>query len=1447
MIRTKRKRNEIETKREVKQRVLQLPIVAPIASRVVQVERVEEAYQYNSGDTNLGLISEIPQPNNTVNAIITYTYETSRLTDDINIYLRSIKPLVINRMRIALSTGSKKINFHTIGIMVDGNNNNHDMTLGLDYRRGRRILTQQNHIELLWQFFVAQIRHSLSNRTGTSRDGKRLVSIDHSRLYIFRYNNRIGARRFGSSSSYIKTPEVLIGKTHSITNIENLHDRECFKWSIVYLMLFHKGIIKSNKTRVSNYKEHCERLIDTGELVLCEGYDKTKVTGFPVDGPLMDRFERDSNLSIAIWKLSPNSKMITKEMKKVITKVDEKTGKKKKVLEKHTVRVPIVELEPIRRPSKYILNEDSTINKARNPNLLYVPSSNNPLVGHYIAITDLKSLFNRGRGKGFWCRVCESRKFKYVWEYEEHVKSHRNDIEMNQITGKPMIKKLPKKDTVCKYYAGIENRHEDIMPYFAVIDFEALLLNPLRQADIGPILRKSNSIISKIRGTRVWIKILRHITSFLKTNNKIAYPHGEILKETTTFSNFKEQVINTYNQGAVSKILSIIADYADLRLTSSNNAYQCHEAVSYVAAIINSQDDRICNWVNYRAKSSKDKAVYVHALEWLRDRSIEYKKNLDPKWKKRYRLHVYARNMKGYDMHMLLAGMSQVKWERNVIDPKTKDKKYKKWLKIVDTRLPQILGKSLEKISSCKINYLWLKDSMSLIPGSLESRVSVMHKEVKNMDDIESVKNVFGLTFKFFERWFSHLPPETIVEMTKKGEYWYDYMSHYSKMEEKEIPHDKWFNSPLKEYNSYKYGYISANTITQIDTLWILMTEEERNKARCRRGRARYMYDILGCKNLGEYTDYYNIIDVVLEAQVIQNYRKMKYKQDGLDAVQYISAPGLSWAAGLKYTGVEFPLFTDKQIDMLTLVQSCIRGGISMGPYHRGEANNPYMKNYDKDKPTTWIISEDVNGLYAGCMREAVPIGGFRFCTPDEYDHTLQFLLEQARDIDDGTKDHFDENGIRGGGFVSVDLEYPDELHDLHNDYPCAPQRMEVPLDWVSEWTKTKISRYGLTADDVGFTSKNEKLICTLFPKERFCCHYRELYRYYQLGLRVTKKHQILLFKEKECIRPYVERNAKLRKEAKTKTEELDNKQASNDFYGKTSENPEKHQRIHISTSENQTEKLISDDFFKHAVSIKGGVSLISMHKNMVKLDKPIYIAAAILGLSKSVMYGIHYNYFKATYGKRIRLLMTDTDSLVYMIETENVYRDLATKLKHILDCSVYCRSNDDKKTDVRLPLDLLNSKKPEDIEIVNMLQDATNQRVLLKLKDVAADDKVGMLVRMIIMAPKLYAQESENGKSKIALKGLNKETQKHISYEAFNKAANPTSTITTKEALKGNAIFIDYNKIESSDNNLTTNRNARICARMADNKFHHLSETETLAHGHYLLKEKGLYNKKKT
>jgi len=104
-------------------------------------------------------------------------------------------------------------------------------------------------------------------------------------------------------------------------------------------------------------------------------------------------------------------------------------------------------------------------------------------------------------------------------------------------------------------------------------------------------------------------------------------------------------------------------------------------------------------------------------------------------------------------------------------------------------------------------------------------------------------------------------------------------------------------------------------------------------------------------KTMQNYHDHYLPSDVLLLADVFQNFRNSVYQQHHLDPLNFITLPSLAWASALTYTGAELDLITDP--DMYSMVENNMRGGIATILQRYARANNPLVEGYDPSKPNS--------------------------------------------------------------------------------------------------------------------------------------------------------------------------------------------------------------------------------------------------------------------------------------------------------------------------------------------------------------------------------------------------------------------------------------------------------------------------------------------------------------
>ena len=189
-----------------------------------------------------------------------------------------------------------------------------------------------------------------------------------------------------------------------------------------------------------------------------------------------------------------------------------------------------------------------------------------------------------------------------------------------------------------------------------------------------------------------------------------------------------------------------------------------------------------------------------------------------------------------------------------------------------------------------------------------------------------------------------------------------------------------------------------------------------------------------------------------------------------------------------------------------------------------------------------------------------------------------------------------------------------------------------------------------------------EKLVPNLRNKEKYVVHYQVLQLYLSLGMRLTKIHRALQFKQSPWMEPYIRMNTDFRKQATSDFEKDLYKLMNNSVFGKTMENLRKRVDVKLvrSSEENKLRKLIASPAFARYEIFDNDLAAIHMHKRKLVLNRPIYMGACILDLSKQLMYDFYYNNLKTQYDDRCNLLYTDTDSLLLQIQTDDVYADIA-------------------------------------------------------------------------------------------------------------------------------------------------------------------------------------------
>ena len=376
------------------------------------------------------------------------------------------------------------------------------------------------------------------------------------------------------------------------------------------------------------------------------------------------------------------------------------------------------------------------------------------------------------------------------------------------------------------------------------------------------------------------------------------------------------------------------------------------------------------------------------------------------------------------------------------------------------------------------------------------------------------------------------------------------------------------------------------------------------------------------------------------------------------------------------------------------------------------------MKEYNEKAPSKYIMYLDANNLYGWAMSQYLPTGNFKWMTDKEISK-----IDLGKYKADGKK----------GLILEVDLEYPQELHDIHNDYPVTPEKVKVSNNMLSAYRKEIAEKYNIS---IGLVSK---LIPTLRDKKEYVLHYRNLQLYLDLSLKIKKVHQVLKFDQSPWLKQYIDFNNEKRKYAKNSFEKDFFKLMNNSVFGKTMENLCKRVDVRLVTNEKKLDKLTAKPTYMSSKIFSENLMAVHKVKETLTLNRPAYVGMCILNLSKTLMYDFHYNYIKKKYNNRARLLFTDTDSLTYEIEAEDVYKDFW---------------NDKGTFD--------NSNYPESSQYYCNV----NKKIIGKFKDEACGIPI---TEFIGLKSKMYSYVKDNEKGGRTAKGIKKNIIKNnIKHEDY-------------------------------------------------------------------------------
>ncbi|GFW95212.1 c2H2-type domain-containing protein [Trichonephila clavipes] len=292
-------------------------------------------------------------------------------------------------------------------------------------------------------------------------------------------------------------------------------------------------------------------------------------------------------------------------------------------------------------------------------------------------------------------------------------------------------------------------------------------------------------------------------------------------------------------------------------------------------------------------------------------------------YKMRKMIPVVFHNLKNYDAHHIIKCLGNFKdYEFNILANNME--------KYITFSMKKNVKENNVAVS------LQFIDSFQFLPTSLQ-------KLVHNLKDSD---------FNILKQ---NVSQNKIQLLLRKGIYPYEYVDNFQKFSEIALPPASAF------YSTLSGEHVSAEDYEHAKNVW----------------------STFKIKSLGEYHDLYVSSDVLLLADVFENFRKICLKNYELDPAHLITSPSLAWQACLKMCQQPLELFTS--IDMHLFIEKGIRGGISTICKRYARANNRYLENYDPSSPSKYIIYLDANNLYGWAMSQALPYGDFKWISPDTF------------------------------------------------------------------------------------------------------------------------------------------------------------------------------------------------------------------------------------------------------------------------------------------------------------------------------------------------------------------------------------------------------------------------------------------------------------------------------
>ena len=376
---------------------------------------------------------------------------------------------------------------------------------------------------------------------------------------------------------------------------------------------------------------------------------------------------------------------------------------------------------------------------------------------------------------------------------------------------------------------------------------------------------------------------------------------------------------------------------------------------------------------------------------------------------------------------------------------------------------------------------------IQIIPKTSEKYMSmIINRSIIFLDSLQFCKESLdrlasNLNNEDFKHLMTEFPTDKLEILKRKDSYPYEWVDSYEKFNHQELPPKKCFYSSIDDGKRDKGdGHISDEQYSHLKNVW----------------------NTFNFNTFEDFHNHYLKKDVLLLTDVFEKFISTSLKYYNLDPCHYFIAPGLSWDTMLKITKIELEKISNP--DIHPFIEKGMRGGIRYVSKKYSKANNKYCPDYDKNKPENNIYYHDMNNLNGYAMSEYLPYGGFKWVKVNN--EAVNTILNKS------------DNSLYGY-FLDVDLDYPEELHDSHNDFPMAAEKIKIEDDILSPYYSEIKKEYDIKTGGIN------KLAPNLMPKKNYAVHYRNLQYYLSQGLILKKVHRILEFKQSDWMKLYIDFN----------------------------------------------------------------------------------------------------------------------------------------------------------------------------------------------------------------------------------------------------------------------------------------------------------------------------------